>query len=260
MDRSPAEEIDDLRRQIEHHERLYYVAAAPEISDLEFDRLLARLLALEREHPELVTADSPSQRVGGTPIAGFEQARHAVPMLSMDNTYSEADLREFDGRVRRWLEGEMPRYVVEQKIDGVSLALRYEAGRFALGATRGDGVRGDDVTHNIRTVRDVPLRLREGVRGLPGLLEVRGEVYMTQAELARLNAVQQRAGARLFSNPRNAAAGSLKLLDPRLCAERHLRFFAHSEGALEGLGVSSHVEFLDRMRDHGFAVVPHSPP
>ena len=258
--RSVAGEIEELRRQIEHHNRKYYFEDAPEISDLEFDRLMQRLIELEREHPELVTPDSPTQRVGGEPIAGFKQVVHRTPMLSMDNTYNEADLREFDARIRRWLQGEEPRYVAEQKIDGVSVSLMYERGLFMLGATRGDGLRGDDITHNLRTLRDVPLRLRTDGGAAPELIEVRGEVYMTHRELARLNKLQQERGERLFANCRNAAAGSLKLLDPRLSAERRLRFFAHSEGQLAGLAVTSHIDFLEQIRGYGFTVVPHSTP
>ncbi len=258
MSQSIRKQIEDLRRQIEHHNYQYYVAAAPEISDLEFDRLLRKLQELEQQHPEHLTPDSPTQRVGGQPIEGFKTVRHAMPMLSLDNTYNEADLREFDGRVRRGLKGQKPRYVVEHKIDGVSVALTFENGRFTLGATRGDGERGDDITHNLRTIRDIPLRLRGDPRGLPELLEVRGEVYMTNAELSRLNQVQAEKGERLFANPRNAAAGSLKLLDPRQSAERRLRFFAHSEGRLEGLQVQNHLEFLDLVRGFGLPVVPHS--
>ena len=258
--RSVAGEIEELRRQIEHHNRKYYFEDAPEISDLEFDRLMQRLIELEREHPELVTPDSPTQRVGREPIAGFKQVLHRTPMLSMDNTYNEVDLREFDARIRRWLQGEEPRYVAEQKIDGVSVSLMYERGLFTLGATRGDGLRGDDITHNLRTVRDVPLRFRTDGGAAPELIEVRGEVYMTHRELARLNKLQQERGERLFANCRNAAAGSLKLLDPRLSAERRLRFFAHSEGQLAGLAVTSHIDFLEQIRGYGFTVVPHSTP
>jgi DNA ligase (NAD+) len=256
---SVQKQIEDLRRQIDYHNYKYYVEACPEISDLEFDRLMQRLIELERQHPELITPDSPTQRVGGEPLEGFRQVQHKVPMLSIDNTYSEADLREFDERIRRWLKGAKPQYVVEQKVDGVSVSLTYEGGRFVLGATRGDGTKGDDITHNLRTVRDIPLRLRAERGEVPDVLEIRGEVYMTNKELARLNALQAERGERPFANPRNATAGSLKLLDPRLCGERRLRFFAHSEGALDGLTVTTHLAFLDLVRSFGVPVVPHSP-
>jgi DNA ligase (NAD+) len=252
-------QIEALRREIECHNDRYYVEAAPEIGDREFDRLMERLRELERQHPGLVTPDSPTRRVGGQPVAGFRPVRHRVPMLSIDNTYNAADLREFDARVRRWLKGNGPRYVIEQKVDGVSVTLLYEEGRLTLGATRGDGTRGDDITHNLRTVREIPLRLRAGRRRTPEVLEVRGEVYMTSAELSRLNKLQKEQDERVFANARNATAGSLKLLDPRLCARRRLRFFAHSEGQLEGLRVTTHTEFLDLVRGSGLPVVPHSP-
>ncbi len=259
MPDSIPKQIEDLRRQLEHHNYKYYIEASPEISDLEFDRLLKKLEELERQHPELITADSPTQRVGGQPIEGFKQVRHRVPMLSIDNTYNETDLREFDERVRRWLKGEKPHYVVEYKIDGVSVSLTYEKGLLTLGATRGNGQEGDDITHNIRTIRDIPLRLRTDKHQAPTVLEVRGEVYMTNRELSRLNEIQAERGERLFMNPRNATAGSLKLLDPKLCGQRRLGFFAHSEGELNGLHFQSHAEFLDAVRGFGIPMVPHSP-
>jgi DNA ligase (NAD+) len=259
MTRSVRKEIEELRRQIERHNYLYYVEAAPEISDREFDRLLQRLRDLEEKHPELITPDSPTQRVGGQPIKGFRPVHHAVPMLSIDNTYNEDDLRAFDARVRRAIEGDKPQYIVEHKVDGVSVALLYEKGQLILGATRGDGQTGDDITHNVRTIHDIPLRLRTDHHHPPPTLEVRGEVYLTTAELSRLNKLQKEQGRRLFANTRNAAAGSLKLLDPRQCAKRRLHFFAHSEGQLEGLKITSHSEFLDLVRSFGIPVVPHSP-
>lgn len=252
-------EIESLRAEIERHNYKYYVEAAPEISDLAFDRLMRRLRELEAGHPERVTPDSPSQRVGGKPLAGFQHVRHGSPMLSIENTYSEAELREFDGRTRRLLK-QPPHYVVEHKIDGVSVALRYKKGRLVLGATRGDGLTGDDITANVRTIRDIPLRLLATSRAPPGALEVRGEVYMTHEELARLNQLQTERRQRAFANVRNAAAGSLKLLDSRLCAQRRLRFFAHTEGEVEGAPLSNHLEFLELARGLGIPVVPHSLP
>ena len=258
MAHSVRKEIDDLRRQIEHHNYKYYVEATPEISDREFDRLLKRLQALEHRHPDLITPDSPTQRVGGQPIEGFRPVRHRVPMLSIENTYNERDLRGFDARVRRRLQGKL-QYLIEQKVDGVSVSLLYENGRLTRGATRGDGQTGDDITHNLRTIRDIPLRLLTKHRRAPETLEVRGEVYLTNAELSRWNKLQEEQGKRLFANTRNAAAGSLKLLDPRLCAQRRLRFFAHSEGQLEGLKTGKHSQFLEWIGRFGIPVVPHSP-
>jgi DNA ligase (NAD+) len=258
--RLPADEqARILRALIEDHSYRYYVENAPVISDLEFDRLVQRLRELEKRHPELTTPDSPTQRVGGQPLEGFRQVRHRTPMLSLDNTYAEDDVRAFDRRVGRWLAPDRPRYVVEEKIDGVSVSLTYERGQLVLAATRGDGQTGDDVTHNVRTIRDIPLRLRNADLA-PERVEIRGEVYMTQSELTRLNRLQAERGETPFANPRNAAAGSLKLLDPRQCAERRLRFFAHSEGWLDGLEVTTHSAFLEWVRSGGLPVVVHSPP
>ncbi len=181
-------------------------------------------------------------------------------MLSIENTYNEEEVREFDARIRRWLEDENLQYVVEHKIDGVSASLLFESGRFTLGLTRGDGTRGDDITHNLRTVRDIPLRLFIQKEKPPDMLEVRGEVYMTNSELSRLNKLQSEREERVFANCRNAAAGSLKLLDPRQSGQRILRFFAHSEGQLIGLHVDTHAEFLGLIRSYGIPVVPHSKP
>lgn len=253
-------EIEELRRVIEYHNYKYYVENNPEISDLEFDRLMERLKKLEEQYPEFQSPDSPTQKVGGQPIEGFQHVRHDPPMLSVDNTYSEMELREFDARVRKMLHPERPEYMVEHKIDGVSVSVIYEDGRLVLGATRGDGETGDDITHNIRTVRGLPLRLRSDKHQPPARLEVRGEVYMTNADLARVNELQKKRGERTFANPRNAAAGSLKLLDPRICAERRLRFFAHSEGATDDLPMHRHSDFLQYLRELGLPVVPHAGP
>ena len=183
--------MDNLRREIEYHNYKYYIEANPELTDLEFDRLFDELKSLEKEHPELIEPDSPTQRVGGGPIEGFRQVQHEVPMLSIENTYNEDEVREFDHRIRRLLEGNAPDYIVEHKIDGVSASLVYENGVFAFGLTRGDGTRGDDITHNLRTIRDIPLMLRaDDGTTTPDVLEVRGEIYMTHTELSRLNRIQ----------------------------------------------------------------------
>src|SRR5262245_22647004 len=252
---SDKDRIDDLRRLLNHHNYLYYVEAKPEISDREFDRLLDELKQLEAKHPDLITPDSPTQRVGGEPILGFSTVTHRAPMLSIDNTYSASDLREFDKRVHRLLDGEKARYVVELKIDGVAISLSYEQGMFQLGATRGDGERGDDVTHNLRTVRDLPLRLETDKP--PALLEVRGEIYMTREDLVRANEARKRLNLEPYANPRNLAAGSLKLLDPKQCAERRLRVFAYGSGAVDGLAIHSHEQLLKLLKDYGFPVIPH---
>ena len=244
--------LQSLRDELNQHNQLYYQDAAPEISDREFDRLMARLIELETEHPELLSSDSPSQRVGGAPLAQFASVAHAVPMLSIDNTYNYEDLREWDGRVRRGLNpGESVTYVVEIKVDGVAVSLRYEEGKFVLGATRGDGERGDNITANLRTVRDIPLSLRGHH---PALVEIRGEVFMTNSELARLNELRRAEGEKLFENPRNSTAGSLKLLDSRICAERRLRFVSHGLGEARGLEQSSYYKLTKEMKAWGVPV------
>ncbi len=245
-------EVTRLRAELNRHNRLYYVEAAPEVSDHEYDRLMKRLEAIEAEHPEFVTPESPTQRVGGEPLTGFKTVKHAVPMLSIDNTYSFDELREWDARVRKGLNpGEPVRYVVELKVDGVAVSLRYERGVFVQGATRGDGERGDDITQNLRTVKGIPLTL-EGIP--PALLEVRGEVYMTNSELVRLNEVRRANEEPPFANPRNSTAGSLKLLDPRLCAERRLRFVSHGLGESEGVASGSYHEIIRLMKSWGIPV------
>jgi DNA ligase (NAD+) len=205
----------------------------------------------------LLRRKAPPSESEGSQLRDFDRSR-AIPMLSIENTYNEEEVREFDGRVRRLLQGENPSYVVEHKIDGVSASLLYESGHFTLGLTRGDGVRGDDITHNLRTIRDIPLRLMASADTMPEILEVRGEAYMTHTELSRLNRLQSERGERIFANCRNATAGSLKLLDPRQSSRRVLRFFAHSEGKLSGLQISMHHEFLSLVRNFGIRVVPHS--
>jgi DNA ligase (NAD+) len=251
---SPSSRIAALRDQIRHHEEQYYVHDAPEISDAEFDSLMNALKALEREHPELVTPDSPTQRVGGRPVEGFETVEHAAPMLSLDNAYNEAELRAFDDRVRKVLGGTARvRYVAELKIDGLSIALTYVDGRLTRGATRGDGARGEDVTSNVRTIRAIPL----GLRGAPaGTLEVRGEVYLPRSTFQRINREREEAGEPAFANPRNAAAGAMRNLDPALVARRGLgAWMYHALGA--GDALASHSALLERLRGWGLPVEPH---
>jgi DNA ligase (NAD+) len=253
---SAAREVETLRAEIEEHNRRYYVEAAPVISDRDYDLLMKRLEALEAEHPELATPDSPTRRVGGQPLEEFQTVRHAVPMLSIENTYDFAEIREWDARVRKGLNpGEVVQYAVELKVDGVAVSLRYEGGAFTLGATRGDGERGDDVTENLKTVRGVPKRLGPEP---PELLEIRGEVYMTIAELVRLNELRAANEEIPFANPRNATAGSLKLLDPSLCATRRLRFVAHGLGETRGVEARSYTEILGRLKEWGLPVSPHN--
>lgn len=255
MSRDPAAEIEKLRDEIRYHDRKYYVEAKPEITDLEYDRLMKRLEQLEAEHPELVTADSPTQRIGDEPVAGLASVTHRVPMMSIDNTYSIDELREYERRVIRLLPDETIEWVVELKIDGAAVSLTYENGFLVRAATRGNGRVGDDVTHNIRTLRDVPLKLVGD--DVPRVLEVRGEVYMTNPDLVEVNKERAAAGEEPLANARNAAAGAVRMLDPRECARRRLRLFCHGPGRLEGLDVETHIEFLDAIGRFGLVPTPH---
>ncbi|MCA8998038.1 MAG: NAD-dependent DNA ligase LigA [Planctomycetaceae bacterium] len=254
MSQTPAEDVAELRREIERHNRLYYVEAQPEISDLEFDKLLKRLEQLERDHPELDSPDSPSHKVGGAPIEGFRTVPHRLPMLSIDNGYSLDEVREFDTRVRKLLGMDSVEYSIEYKIDGVAMALVYENGKFVQAVTRGDGQQGDDITHNARTVGGVPLRL--ALEEPPAVAEIRGEAYITNTDFAHLRAEQEARGEEPFANSRNTTAGALKLLDPKLCAARKVRFLAHGIGYSEGLDVSSHMEYLQWLREAGVPATP----
>lgn len=245
--------IEELRRQIEEHNYRYYVLDSPVISDAQYDRLMRELLALEEEFPELVTPDSPSHRVGGRPREGFTTVIHRVPMLSLSNAFSEQELRDFDRRVRGALPGEQVRYVAELKIDGLAVSLWYENGVLLRGATRGDGETGEDVTANLKTIRAVPLRLPDGVP----VLEVRGEVFMTKEAFMDLNRQREEKGEPVFANPRNAAAGSLRQLDPKVTAGRRLSMFAYGVGYTEGIDLSSHGEVLSFLKRQGFRVNEH---
>jgi DNA ligase (NAD+) len=265
----PEQRLKELRDAIRHHEERYYVLSDPEISDEEFDRLLHELEALEADHPDLVTSDSPTQRVAGRPVEGFAPVEHLAPMLSLDNAYNEDELRAFDERVRRGAGiGEAPvPYVAELKIDGLSIALTYVDGALRRGATRGDGVRGEEVTTNVRTIRAIPLRLRGGP---PGRIEVRGEVYLPRASFERTNREREQAGEPLFANPRNAAAGTMRNLDPAMVARRRLSAFTYqvvgpsfSSGATPDVEIggastaSTHAEMLRSMREWGLPVESH---
>ena len=244
MDKEKAKiQLEKLKKEIRRHDRLYYVENRPEIDDSEYDKLMRQLKDLEGQFPDLITPDSPTQRVGGEPTKVFPQVKHLVPMLSMDNTYSPEELKEFDQRVRKNLPGERIEYVVELKFDGVSVSLLYKNSRFMKGATRGDGAIGDDVSNNLKTIRSIPLVL-EDEEATPRLFEVRGEVYMRREELLKLNEEKERIGEPLFANPRNAAAGSLKLLDPKIVAERGLDIFIYGIGHCEGKEFKTHDEVL----------------
>ncbi|MDZ4781371.1 MAG: NAD-dependent DNA ligase LigA [Planctomycetia bacterium] len=249
-------EAERLRAEIRRHDQLYYVANRPELSDLEYDRLYQQLVRLEQEHPDLVTPDSPTQRVSEQPVSGLNSATHRVPMLSIDNTYDLDELRAYGKRIAKLLPDETIEWVVEFKVDGAALSLVYEHGLLTRGATRGNGQVGDDVTHNVRTMRDLPLRLHG--EDVPPLLEIRGEVYMTNQELARINQLRQEAGEELYANTRNVSAGAIRLLDPRIAATRHLRFAAHGVGYSEGMTSQTHIDFLREIEQYGVPATPHA--
>ncbi|MBS0211385.1 MAG: NAD-dependent DNA ligase LigA [Planctomycetes bacterium] len=253
MTRDASHEIEKLRQEIRYHDRKYYVEAQPELSDTAYDKLMHRLKELEAQHPALVTPDSPSQRVGDEPVAELEQVPHRVPMLSIENTYNVDELRKFGQRVAKLLPDENIEWVVELKIDGVAVSIIYEEGLLVRAVTRGNGQVGDDITHNIRTVIDVPLRLSGKP---PRELEMRGEVYMTNSELVRLNQLQAERNKPAYPNTRNLVAGSIRMLDPRVTAERRMRFFCHGVGFVEGLKATTHMEFLAEVASYGLTPTP----
>jgi DNA ligase (NAD+) len=254
---SSAKRAAELRREIERHNRLYYAQDEPEISDADYDALLNELRDIEAENPDLITPESPTQRVGTAPLAKFEPVRHLQPMLSLANARNEDELRAWDQRIRNLLAKERDEveleYVTEPKIDGLAISLVYEDGVLVRGATRGDGEIGEDVTQNLRTIKAIPLRIDDA----PALIEVRGEAYMPRSAFARLNEQRAAAGEPTFANPRNSAAGSIRQLDPALAAARPLSMWAYSVGALEGQSFSTHKESLDWLTEHGFPVSPH---
>jgi DNA ligase (NAD+) len=251
---SPAERIALLREQIRRHEELYYIFSSPEISDAEFDALVKELEALEREHPDLVTPDSPTQRVGGRPVEGFATVEHMAPMLSLDNAYSEAELRAFDERVRKGVAAGAVPFVAELKIDGLSIALQYQHGKLLRGATRGDGIRGEDVTSNVRTIRAIPLALRGGPADL---IEVRGEVYLPRVAFERINREREENGEPLFANPRNAAAGAMRNLDPALVTKRGLSAFFYQVLPASVVEPATHADALTKLAAWGLPVESH---
>ena len=250
---SPGAAVDLLADEIRRLDRAYFAENQPEIPDHDYDRLMKALRELERAFPETVRADSPTARVGEKLSGQRQVVTHQVPMLSIENTYSEGELFEYGGKIEKLLQGEKVAWVDELKIDGVAASILYENGVLTRGVTRGDGIQGDDITDNVRTIRDVPLRLADGA---PETLEVRGEIYMPNSELIRLNLIQAEKGEKPFANTRNLTAGSIKQEDPAVCAARGLRFFAHSVGSTDGLGVSTHSEFMEKLRRLGFATSP----
>lgn len=254
---SAAAQAAQLREQIAHHNHQYYVLDAPQIPDIEYDRLMRALEAIEAAHPELVTPDSPTQRVGGEALAKFAEVQHEVPMLSLSNAFDDEEVRDFGRRARERLDTESIAYVAEPKLDGLAVSLLYEGGVLVRAATRGDGARGEDVTHNVRTIESVPLRLRGDA--YPARLEVRGEVFMSRAGFEALNARARTQGEKTFANPRNAAAGSLRQLDPRIAAARPLEIYCYGLGLVEGGAMpDTHFEMLMMLRSYGLRVNPET--
>jgi len=249
--KTPEERIQELREIINYHNHKYYVEDNPEISDYEYDMLLRELEELEKENPHLITPDSPTQRVGGKPLESFEKVIHVVPMQSLNDVFDKGELYAFDTRVKQALGSDVE-YVVEKKIDGLSVSLEYENGRFIRGSTRGDGIVGEDVTLNLKTIKSIPLVLKESIP----YLEVRGEVFMSKKEFIRLNELQEEAELPLFANPRNAAAGSLRQLDPRITATRKLDIFVFNIQSIRGKTFSTHSETLEYLKHLGFKISP----
>ena len=246
------QEIEKLRKELNEHNYQYYVLDQPSISDYEYDHMLRRLEELEQAHPEWITPDSPTQRVGGQAVEGFEPVVHRVRLESLQDVFSLEELKEFDQRVASAL-GHAAEYVVEPKVDGLSVALEYRDGVFYRGATRGDGQVGEDVTENLRTIKSIPMRLEDA----PPVLIVRGEVFMPRQVFERLNEERELKGEALFANPRNAAAGSMRQLDPRIAASRHLDILIFNIQLAETMQFQSHVETLEWLEKKHFKVIPH---
>ncbi|MFS8086172.1 MAG: NAD-dependent DNA ligase LigA, partial [Acidobacteriota bacterium] len=249
--------INKLREEIRHHDNLYYLDQEPEISDREYDEIIDKLRQLETAHPELITPDSPTQRVGGRPAEGFAEFFHRRPMLSLDNSYSIDELRAFDERCRKLSGGQAPEYVAELKIDGLSLSIHYEAGLFVRGVTRGDGFRGEDVTSNVRTIRSVPLKLDEKASKAGREIEVRGEAYLARKVFEKINAEREEEGESRFANPRNAASGAVRQLDPAMVAKRRLDMFAYDVLSGERKPFATHWEAMNWAERAGFRVNKH---
>ncbi len=251
-------EIFYLRSEIEKHNYHYYVLDHPLVSDAEYDRLFRRLLGLEKSHPEFASPDSPTQKVGAPPLEKFATVHHTLPMLSLNNAKDQDEMEEFEERIRRFLKSSQPtEYVVEPKIDGVAVELIYHEGRLTVGSTRGNGINGEDITQNLKTIRSIPLTLQKGKKSVPRHLEVRGEVFLPRDAFQRLNREREEEGQPVFANPRNAAAGSLKQLDSTLTAKRPLDLFCHGMGQVTGADFSTHAELLQELKEWGLKPVPH---
>ncbi len=252
MATSAQKQIKKLRDELNHHNHLYHVLAKPSISDREYDRLMQELIDLEAANPGFFSADSPTQRVGGDVQSALKSVRHAVPMMSIDNTYNEEEVRAFDERVRKGLDGEQPQYVIEPKIDGASVSLRYEDSQLVLAATRGKGSIGDDITQNAKTIKSVPLKLHDAKTPPPPILEVRGEVYMDNADFQRVNREIEAEGEEAYANARNLTSGTIRRLDPKIVAKRRLRFLAHGLGQVEPLPTDNYWDWTKLLREWGF--------
>ena len=251
-------ELLRLRQEIEKHNYRYYVLDDPLVSDAEYDHLFRRLLDLEKQHPELASPDSPTQRVGAPPLEKFATVRHTLPMLSLNNANNQEEVEEFEERIRRFLKSSQPiEYVVEPKIDGVAVELVYDQGRFVVGSTRGDGINGEDITLNLKTIRSIPLTLHRESKRFPQRLEVRGEVFLSRTAFQRLNREREEEGQPVFANPRNAAAGSLKQLDSTITAKRPLDIFCHGMGEGTGASFTTHEQFLQVLKEWGLKPVSH---
>jgi DNA ligase (NAD+) len=254
-------EIEEVRTLIREHNYRYYVLNDPSISDYEYDQLMNKLIELEQSHPELKTPDSPTQRIGGEPTKEFKTVSHDIPMLSLGNTYTQEELYDFEKRIQHFLPDETFEYVTELKFDGIAISLVYDKGQFVQGATRGDGEKGDDITTNLKTIRSVPLRMVE-TKNMPENIEVRGEVFMTKDGFLKLNRRQEKIEEKIFANPRNATAGTLKLQDPKIVAQRPLMFSAYylriiNENTIEKYGIKTHFDSLHYLRKMGFPVSRH---
>jgi DNA ligase (NAD+) len=250
-------EILHLRQEVEKHNYHYYVLDDPLVSDSEYDRLFRRLAELEKKHPEFASADSPTQKVGAPPLQKFATVRHTLPMLSLNNANDREEMEEFEERIKRFLKNSQPiEYIVEPKIDGVAVELVYDQGRLTAGATRGDGINGEDITNNLKTIRSIPLTLHKAKKAIPQRLEVRGEVFLSLQAFQKINREREEQGQAVFANPRNAAAGSLKQLDSTITARRPLDIFCHGAGEVAGVRFASQVEFLETLKDWGLKPVP----
>jgi len=254
---SAAQEIAELRQEIARHNHRYHVLDDPLISDAEYDRLFRRLLDLEKAHPELATPDSPTQKVGAAPLERFATVQHSLPMLSLNNAMAPEELEEFEERIRRFLKiSDNIEYAVESKIDGLAVELVYVDGKFTLGSTRGDGINGENITVNLKTIRSIPLSLRADGHALPRRLEIRGEVFLPLHAFQKMNREREEEGQPVFANPRNAAAGSLKQLDSTITAKRPLDIFCHGTGIIEGISFATHWEFREGIQQWGLKPVP----